>query len=106
MSVELDGQTATLPIIVVGGDGPTLLGRNWLQKIRLDWKALKIALITKVAPQVAELLKKDYKELFDNDLGTVKGFKASLKLNAGATPTFMKARRQPTPPCKTELLKN
>ena len=77
MTVELDGQTATLPIIVVGGDGPTLLSRNWLQKMQLDWKA--------------ELLK-DCKELFDNDLGTVKGFRASLKLNAGATPTFLKAR--------------
>ena len=91
MTVELDGQTATLPIIVVGGDGPMLLGRNWLQKIQLDWKALKIAVITTASPQVAELLK-DCKELFDNDLGTVKGFKASLKLNAGATPTFLKAR--------------
>ena len=56
-----------------------------------DTARLESAVITTASPQVAELLK-DCKELFDNDLGTVKGFKASLKLNAGATPTFLKAR--------------
>ena len=77
MSVELDGQTATLPIEI------------GCKRYGSTGKALKIALTTKAAPQGAELLK-DYKELLDNDLGTVNGFKA--KLNAGATPTLMKAR--------------
>eukprot|EP00118_Oscarella_pearsei_P023941 m.294194 g.294194 ORF g.294194 m.294194 type:complete len:713 (+) comp40742_c0_seq74:392-2530(+) len=91
MTVELDGQKATLPIIVVGGDGPALLGRNWLHAIRLDWKGLKIARVMSADPQATELIK-SYKELFGDDLGTVKGFKASLKLQPGATPTFLKAR--------------
>ena len=30
-----------LPLIVVKGDGPPLLGRNWLQHVRLDWKLIK-----------------------------------------------------------------
>ena len=28
--VEYDGQSEILPLIVVGGDKPALLGRNWL----------------------------------------------------------------------------
>ncbi len=28
--VEYDGQTAQLTLIIVKGDGPTLLGRDWL----------------------------------------------------------------------------
>ena len=34
-------QTARLPLVVVTGDGPSLLGRNWLQLIKLDWGSIK-----------------------------------------------------------------
>ena len=34
--VAYEGQTATLPLVVVKEKGPTLLGRNWLSKIRLN----------------------------------------------------------------------
>ena len=30
--VSYEGQTAELPLVVVQGRGPTLLGRNWLEK--------------------------------------------------------------------------
>ena len=34
-------QKVELPLIVVKGDGPSLLGRNWLLKITLDWQEIK-----------------------------------------------------------------
>ena len=37
VQVVYQGQTAILPLVVVKGDGPTLLGRNWLTKIKLNW---------------------------------------------------------------------
>jgi hypothetical protein len=37
---EHNGQVVTLPIIVTGGTGPTLLGRNWLSLLPLNWKEI------------------------------------------------------------------
>ena len=34
---------ARLVLLVVAGDGPSLLGRNWLRYIKLDWKKIHAA---------------------------------------------------------------
>lgn len=65
--VEYDGQPKPeLPLVVVEGHGPTLFGRNWLAKIRLDWHDIK-----KVYSGV-ELLLRKYETLFQDGLGTLK----------------------------------
>ena len=35
--VQYHGQCDVLPLIVVGGDKPALLGRYWLSRLKLDW---------------------------------------------------------------------
>ena len=35
-----EGQTAQLPLVVVKGDGLTLLGRDWLSKVKLYWSKI------------------------------------------------------------------
>ena len=37
VKVMYEGQVATLPLVSVGGDGPTLFGCNSLQTLRLNW---------------------------------------------------------------------
>ena len=37
VTVEIDGSKKRLLVVVVDGDGPSLLGRDWLQEIRLNW---------------------------------------------------------------------
>ena len=39
MTVTYGEQSATLPLLVVAGQGPTLLGRDWLTRICLDWSS-------------------------------------------------------------------
>ena len=37
VAVQSESQVVTLPLFVVPGQGPSLLGRNWFHKLRLDW---------------------------------------------------------------------
>ena len=36
VQVTHNGHTTSLPLVVTEGNGPTLLGRNWLEALRLD----------------------------------------------------------------------
>ena len=36
VEVQFNQQTASLPIVILEGNGPTLFGRNWLSYIRLN----------------------------------------------------------------------
>ena len=54
VSVQVDNNpTVTLPLIAVKGQGPSLLGCNWLHKIKLDWKG--ILHVTELDPQIDDL---------------------------------------------------
>ena len=64
VDVHYKEQMAHLPLTVVAGGGPSLLGQDWLQHIRLDWKALH--LVRKPAT-LADLLDR-HKALFRNEL--------------------------------------
>lgn len=39
-TVQYEDQVNELPLIVVKGNGPNLCGRNWLQKVKLNWKII------------------------------------------------------------------
>ena len=42
VNVVHNSQMMELPLLVVKGAGPCLLGRNWLEKIQLDWQQLNV----------------------------------------------------------------
>ena len=82
-------QEAKLPILVVPGNGPLLLGRNWLKLIRLNWPKIK-----KISLDLDTLLSK-YKNLFKDELGTVQNYQVKLYVKPEAPPRFRKARAVP-----------
>ena len=90
--VQYQGQQARLVLIVVEGNGPSLLGRNWLKYLRLDWST--IARIHRVPKAITELLDK-YKLLFAEGLGSVEPFRATLVAKPHAKPKFFKPRPVP-----------
>ena len=83
-------QTANLPLLVVEGRGPSLFGRNWLKEITLNWK-----FIHQIANNELEVLLSKYKDVFREELGTLKGFQAHIELLSNASPRFCKARTVP-----------
>ena len=94
VQVSYKDQQQTLDLMVVDGNGPSLLGRDWLQHFRLDWKTIGMVAIDKDWAQV-ELLKSKYKGVFAEGLGTMKTFTAHLKLKPDTKPVFYRPRPVP-----------
>lgn len=88
--VKYGDQEISLPLLVVTGSGPSLLGRNWLEKIRLNWHEIFWTYNT----SLNELLER-YRSVFGSDLGAAKGFKAKIIVEPNATPKFLRARSIP-----------
>ena len=93
----------TLRVIVVKGKGQSLLGRNWLEKIRLQWqKIFKVdskgsdtsSLVPDTKLKLDAILQR-HEVVFKEGLGTYTGPKAHIKIDATCTPKFFKARPVP-----------
>ena len=104
VEVRYGEQVKRLWVLVVKGDGPSLMGRDWLRHIRFNWKAIYQV----QASQLQEVLDR-HKELFQPGLGTLKGFEAKIHIDPGTKPRFFKARPLPyalkeTVECELERL--
>lgn len=82
-----------LPLVVCSGQGPPLLGRDWLFEMKLNWQQLKR--LHQPQDTAKDDMMSKYASLFDGSLGTVKGVTAKLKVRDGATPKFFKPRPVP-----------
>jgi len=91
VEVRYGHQRAELPLFVVRGEGPSLMGRDWLQSIRLDWNSI----CTITSKTRAEEFMHKYPEVFKEGLGEMNTFSATLKMKQGSTPRFVKARPVP-----------
>ena len=80
-----------LPLYVVEGVGPSLMGRDWLRAIRLDWES--IARVSKTSN--VEALLEQYQGVFTEGLSQMNTFEAVLQLKPGSEPRFLKARPVP-----------
>ena len=94
VQVQYCQQSKTLPLIVVTGNGPSLLGRNWLEHIRLDWKKIG-SIAAGPKPESLEALVTKHARIFKDELGTIQPFKAKLQVKQNATPRFFKPRSVP-----------
>lgn len=98
VKVRYGTQVAVLPLIVVQGEGPSLLGRNWMSTLQLQWEELfrteQVSKRQEENKAYQDVLAK-YPELFKDELGLPKGTAASLELKPEAKPRFCKPRPIP-----------
>ena len=83
-------EAGELPLLIVSGEGPSLLGRNWLQNLHLDWRE-----IHKVHDSHLDEVVCRHSTVFRDELGTLKGFKAKIYVDPSVRPRFCKARSVP-----------
>ena len=94
VEVRYGGKVHDLQLHVVKGEGPSLLKRDWLMEVRLDWASFRVATVTEKSNRLEALLKQ-YQEVFNEGLGKMSSVEASLHLIPNATPKFLKARSVP-----------
>ena len=83
-------QHATLPLVVVEGEGPSLFGRDWLAHFSLDWKEVHRLQGTSLQNVLLR-----HQAVFQPGLGTLQGYEAKIHVEANAKPKFCKT--QPVP---------
>ena len=90
VSVKYNTQVVTLPLLVIEGEGPSLLGRNWLKHIKLDWKSIHI-----MKGDDLQLMLERHRGAFRDGLGKLQDYQAKIIIEPEATPKFCKARTVP-----------
>ena len=86
--VEYGNGTYKLPVVVLAGNGPVLLGCNWLHHIPIQWTRLFNSVLTINEP-IVHLLQK-YQEVFSDNIGTYTGGKVNIHIDPAVMPRFCK----------------
>ncbi|XP_061735502.1 uncharacterized protein K02A2.6-like [Nerophis ophidion] len=98
LPVQYEDQQVTLPLVIVQGSRPALIGRNWLKKLRLNWKHIftvqKVQKRTHGNTGVQEVIER-HQAVFSEGQGCITGFKAKIRTKPDTTPIFCKARPVP-----------
>ena len=88
------GTTMSLNLLVVAGRGPSLMGRDWLYKLKPNLGIFHTYIHVGMDNHIQELLSR-HSELFKDELGLVKGVTVKLYVDPSATPRFFRPRSVP-----------
>ena len=76
MDVSYKNQSKKLGLLVVAGNGPSLLGRDWLSQLQLDLSQINRVLALTASD--CEEIQDEYKTVLKNELGKVEGMTAKF----------------------------
>ena len=89
--VEHNGESLTLLLIMTTGNGPPLLGRDWLAALQLDWKSI----FSVGSPLSLEKVLEKHSAVFSGGLGELHDMKAKIFIDKAECPRFLPARQVP-----------
>ncbi|XP_043935248.1 uncharacterized protein K02A2.6-like [Protopterus annectens] len=92
VTVTHKDQVKQLPVMVVAGNGPNLLGRAWLKELEMG--CLQLHKVEQHVWTLQDVLESN-EEVFKEELGTWKGPPAKIYVKENATPRFYKSRPVP-----------
>ena len=87
------GTSKQLSLVVVAGAGPSLMGRDWLRHITLDWTQLN--LVRSSVPDPCQAILLQHSKVFHDELGHLQETVAHLHVDVTARLRFHKARPVP-----------
>lgn len=94
VSVRANEQEKELRLLVVEGTGPPLLGRDWLNVLRLDWPAICRLHYIDTSDKLETILN-EHSAVFSDTPGCLRSHKVKIHLRPEAAPKFCKARQPP-----------
>ena len=99
MRVSNNGYSEDLSLLVTSGQNPSLIGRDWLREIQIDWE--NIFSVKKIASQentnevkMKEILEM-HESVFQEGLGRLKDTMVHIDVQPDAKPRFCKSRPVP-----------
>ncbi len=105
VKVQHKGLVQDLPVVVVAGSGPSLVGRHWIRRLGLLWGSAPLvhhiqeetseevqgrpeSQIHHLGEVTLEEVLGEYGEVFKDELGRFKGPPAKIYVNKEAAPRF------------------
>ena len=82
-------------LIVVEGDGPSLVGRDWLRSFKLDWHRIKKVQVSDSLNSGLDTLLTRFVEVFEKSNGPIVPYLAKLHLKGQSKPVFCRPRSVP-----------
>ena len=89
-TIKYKDQTTTLPVLIVKGQGPNILGRDSITALKLKWSSVHQL----KGLDIATVLEK-HSEVFKDELGCITDVEAKFQIDDSVKPRFLKARPVP-----------
>ena len=89
--VSHHNQSKVLELLVAAGTGPSLIGRDWLHELKLDWTTIHSV----QAESKLQSLLQQYSVVFSEEAGKLEGVEAKIVVDPAVPPKFCRARTVP-----------
>ena len=78
-------------MLVATGTGPSLIGRDWLHELKLDWTTIHSV----QAESKLQSLLQQYSVVFNEGAGKLEGVEAKIVVDSAVPPRFSRAHTVP-----------